>query len=127
MPVDHRGQRPFHARDDDDLERIRDEILDRCGPLPIEAENLFQVIGLKILARKLGIQAIDLARGELIFSVAETTRIDPQRLLHLMTHAAAGLRVTPDHKIYAPAPPLSAGPTPLFEGAKEVLNRLDTN
>ena len=32
-----------------------------------------------------------------------------------------GLRVTPDHKIFAPAPPLGAGPSPLFGAAKEVL------
>jgi transcription-repair coupling factor (superfamily II helicase) len=112
------------ARDDDDLERIRDEILDRCGPLPLETENLFEVIRLKILARRLGIQAVDLTRGQLVFSVSQTTHIDPQRLIHLMTHAGSGLRVTPDHKIFSPAPPLAGGPAAVFEAAREVLGQL---
>ena len=112
------------ARDDDDMTRIRDEILDRCGPLPIEAENLFGVIRLKIGARKLGIRAIDLARGELVFSVSESTQIDPKRLLHLMTHAGTGLRVTPDHKIFCPAPDLAAGPPALFDAAQGLLDQL---
>ena len=39
--------------------------------------------------------------------VAENTRIDPERLVHVLSQPALGLRVAPDHKIYAPAPQLS--------------------
>ena len=43
------------APDEMDLERIRDELLDRYGPLPAEAENLLEVIRLKLLAKALGL------------------------------------------------------------------------
>jgi len=113
------------AVEDTDLEQIRDELLDRYGSLPSEAENLLQVIRIKIRARKLGIVSVDLERGELVLAISEATPIDPGRLVQLMSHAGSGLRVTPDHKIYGPAPPLPAGADALFDAAVALLGRLD--
>jgi transcription-repair coupling factor (superfamily II helicase) len=111
------------CRDDDEVDRIRDEILDRFGALPQEAENLFGVIRLKILARRLGVAAIDLANGDFVLTAAESTNVDPERLLRLMTQAGGGLRVTPGHKIYAPAPK-DADATGLFDSARRLLGHL---
>ena len=43
------------ARDDDELRELRDDLLDRFGPLPVEAQNLVEVIRLKIRCRRLGV------------------------------------------------------------------------
>ena len=51
------------CREDAEVDRIRDEILDRFGPLPSEGENLLRVIRLKVMARKLGVLAVDCANG----------------------------------------------------------------
>jgi transcription-repair coupling factor (superfamily II helicase) len=110
------------CRDEAEIERIRDEILDRFGPLPIEAENLFGVIRLKILARRLGVAAVDLADGEFVLSAAQTSKVDPERLLNLLTQAGGGMRVTPGHKIYAPAP--SREPDLLIDSARRLLANL---
>jgi len=110
------------ARDEAELEPIRDEILDRYGPMPEEAENLLRVIRLKIRARRLRVTAVDAARGELVLQVAPDARIDPERLLHLLSHADAGLRVSPDQRIHAPAP--AGGGRALFEAAGELLASL---
>ena len=110
------------ARDDAEADRIRDEILDRYGPLPAEAENLLQVIRLKILARRLGVAALDLARGDLVLTAGPAPRIDPQRLLNLMTQAGSGLRVTPDHRIHVAVP--QGTPAELFTSARQVLQNL---
>ncbi len=117
-------KRASSARDDEEVARIRDEVLDRYGALPTQAESLFDVIRLKIKARKLGIAAVDIVRGELVLQVAEKSQIDPTRLVHLLSQPALGLRVAPDHKIYALAPALTAGPKPMFEAAHELLERL---
>jgi transcription-repair coupling factor (superfamily II helicase) len=114
------------ARDDTQVDQIRDEILDRYGAMPSEGENLLQVIRLKILARRIGVAAVGLARGELILTVAESSQIDPQRLVQLLTRAGSGLRVTPDHKIFAPAPGPGGGPPALFDAARELLGRLSS-
>jgi transcription-repair coupling factor (superfamily II helicase) len=111
------------ARDDAEVDRIRDEILDRYGPLPDDAKNLLSVIRLKIVARRLGVVAIEVAKGELVLTAGPSTRIEPQRLVNLLTHAGSGIRVSPDHKIYAPAPP-GGDPQALFEAATRVFQRL---
>ena len=52
------------------------------------------------------------------------SQIEPERLVHLLSQPALGLRVAPDHKIYTPAPALAAGPVPLFEATRELLRQL---
>ena len=110
------------CRDDAEVDGIRDELLDRFGELPVEATNLIEVIRLKILARKLGIVAIDAQRGELVLTAADTTRLDPQRLVNLMTQARSGVRVAPGHKIFAPAP--QGDPVALVGAARRLLANL---
>jgi transcription-repair coupling factor (superfamily II helicase) len=109
------------SRDEAELALIRDEILDRYGLLPAETENLLDVIRLKIMARRLGVVGVSMSRGELVFSVAESAKIDPQRLVQLLTHAGSNIRVAPDHKIYAPGPPSGSGPQAIFHAAQELL------
>ena len=82
------------------------------------------MIRLKIPARKLGIAAIDLQRGEIALHVGEGTKLDPTRLVNLMTHGDAPLRVSPDHKIFAPAPGPEGGAPALIDAARTVLTRL---
>jgi transcription-repair coupling factor (superfamily II helicase) len=110
------------CRDETEVDRIRDEILDRFGPLPAEGENLLGVIRLKVLAHRLGIAAVDAAKGEIILTAAEPTRIDPDRLMNLLTQANSGLRVAPGQKIHAPVPEGDA--TQLFEAARRLLANL---
>jgi transcription-repair coupling factor (superfamily II helicase) len=110
------------CRDDSEIDRIRDELLDRYGSLPDEAENLFEVIRLKIRARRLGISTIDLRNGEIVLTAAEQSHVDPQRLLDLLHQAGGDLRVAPDHKIYATAP--SGDNKKLFAATRSLLNNL---
>jgi transcription-repair coupling factor (superfamily II helicase) len=110
------------CRDDSEVDRIRDELLDRFGAMPAEAENLVEVIRLKIYARRLGVAAIDQQKGEIVLTAAEKTHVDPQRLVNLLTQARSGLRVTPGHKIYAPAP--QGGPDKLFRATRRLLANL---
>ena len=111
------------APDQADADRIRDELLDRFGPLPDAAANLLGVIRLKIGARKLGVAAVDVSRDELVFTAAESTRIDPKRLVTLLTHPTLGIRVAPNHKIYAPLPG-ERDAAQMFKAAHELLAQL---
>jgi transcription-repair coupling factor (superfamily II helicase) len=111
------------CRDDADVDRIRDELLDRFGPLPLEAENLVEVIRLKIVARRLGILAIDVAKGEIVLRAGEQSNVDPRRLLNLLKQGGPGFRVAPDHKIYATAPKNFTAPN-LFAAVRRLLDKL---
>ncbi len=110
------------CREDPDIDRIRDELLDRFGTLPPEAENLVEVIRLKVRARRLGVAAIDQQNGELVFTAAEQSQVDPRRLLNLLKQAGHGLRVAPGHRIHAPAP--KGGAAELLVAARNVLASL---
>jgi len=110
------------CRDDEEVDRIRDELLDRYGQLPPDAANLLEVIRLKLRARRLGVSAVDLARGEIVLTVAQPERLDPQRLVNLMTQADGGLRVSPDHRIFAAVP--DTRPDALFAAAGNLLRNL---
>ncbi len=112
------------ARDENEVALIRDELLDRFGRLPSEAENLLEVIRLKILARRLGILRIETQRGELVLQVANQSRIDADRLVQLLTHARAGIRVTPDQRLIAKAPGPEGGAPALFDAIRTLLAQL---
>jgi len=81
------------------------------------------VIRLKIAARDLGVVAVDFARGELVLTAGETTRVDPKRLLNLLKQGGGGMRVSPDHKIYAPAPK-DVSASSLFAASQRLLANL---
>jgi transcription-repair coupling factor (superfamily II helicase) len=110
------------CRDDAEVARIRDELLDRFGAMPAEAENLLDVIRLKIRARRLGVVAIDAARGEIVLTAGDKTQVDPRRLVNLLTQANGRMRVTPGHKIHASAP--LDDPPRLFEATRRLLDNL---
>jgi transcription-repair coupling factor (superfamily II helicase) len=113
------------AADDEELARIRDEILDRYGPLPPETQNLLDVIRVKIAARRLGVVAVDLVKGELVLTAAATSRVDPKTLLDLITRTGSEIRVTPDHKIHVPLADHS--PQALFAAVHDLFARLADN
>jgi transcription-repair coupling factor (superfamily II helicase) len=110
------------AADDEELARIRDEILDRYGLLPPEAENLLEVIRVKIAARRLGVVAVEVLKDELVLTAAETSRVDPKILLDLMTRSGSAVRVTPDRRIRAPLADRS--PPALFAAIHDLFARL---
>ena len=112
------------CRDDAEVERLRDELLDRYGPLPPEAQNLLEVIRLKIAGARARRRARRRSRTASSCSPrAENSRVDPQRLLRLLTQAGGGIRVTPGHKILAPMPKGRA-PQDLFDAARRVMTSL---
>jgi len=110
------------APDEADVETIRDELLDRYGPLPDEARQLLEVIRLKILARALGVAAVDYGRGEVVLTAGPTTRIDPRRLVNLMAQGGSSIRVSPEQRVYAPVH--SDRPRDLFDATRRLLRRL---
>lgn len=63
------------------LADLKDELIDRFGPLPPEAETLFALLGLKHPVRRLGISTIEQAPAGLVFSFTETTTVAPETLL----------------------------------------------
>ena len=110
------------CREDEEVDRIRNELLDRFGALPLETESLVEVILIKIRARQLGIASIDQQKDEIVVTASEMTRVDPKRLLNLLTQAGGGLRVTPGQRIHARIP--GGGARELFAATRSLLANL---
>ncbi|WP_417909261.1 transcription-repair coupling factor [Candidatus Electronema sp. PJ] len=66
------------------LADLHDELVDRFGPLPPEAQTLFALLRLKVRLRNLGISKLEQAPVGLVFSFSETTSIMPETLLALI-------------------------------------------
>ena len=54
------------ARTNRDITAVRDELIDRYGPLPAETENLLLKIMLKVLSTRAGVNKLDLSEKELV-------------------------------------------------------------
>jgi transcription-repair coupling factor (superfamily II helicase) len=87
------------ARDDDELVALRGDLLDRFGPLPVEAQNLLEVIRLKIRCRRLGVVSVDVKGRELQLKIGERAQVDPSRIVKLLGQPGSQLRAYPDRRL----------------------------
>jgi len=71
------------------LADIRAELADRFGALPQEAEQLLDVVRLRLAARPLSVEKLEIGDGRAVFTFAPTTAIDPGKLLAAI-HAGKG-------------------------------------
>jgi transcription-repair coupling factor (superfamily II helicase) len=96
------------------LADLQEEIIDRFGPMPLEAETLFSLLGLKHPLRSLGISKVEMAPVGLVFSFSETTPVAPETLTSFVErfrpaqskslknkqkHAQDPVRLTPDGRL----------------------------
>lgn len=93
---------------EEELADLRDELIDRYGRMPEEAETLFVVIGLKQQLRPMGISKLEQGPDNLIFTFIENPPIDSQRLIGLVQQRSTGkktappIRLTPDNRLIVP-------------------------
>jgi transcription-repair coupling factor (superfamily II helicase) len=93
------------------------ELEDRYGPAPDALRSLLKFSILKNSAQKLGIENIERRQGAIHIKFHKDARIDPNRLMNLVT-AVAGAQFTPAGILRLPLDGAS--------GAAEVLNSLET-
>ena len=87
------------ARSDEEVERIREEMIDRFGKTPSEVDHLLEVIKVKIFLTRLSIRKLEETPSGLVLTFDESTQVSPQRIVDLV-HRGKGLyRFTPDLKL----------------------------
>jgi transcription-repair coupling factor (superfamily II helicase) len=93
----------------EDLAELTEELIDRYGPLPREAQTLLAIIGLKQELRTLGISKLEQGVDSVIFSFISDAPVEPQRLLALIqrkpdkkNRSIQPARLTPDHRLVVP-------------------------
>ena len=75
-----------------DLALIHEETRDRYGTPPEPVERLFEVMQLRLLARKLRLESLDATNGKMTLTFAPTATIAPEILDWLKKHSDDGLQ-----------------------------------
>ncbi|HEX5037505.1 MAG TPA: transcription-repair coupling factor [bacterium] len=108
----------------DELEAdiVREEMRDRFGELPPEAENLVELSTLKVHAKKLRLKQVRADAKHFVFAFDPSSPLNPDLLMERITRAPKRYRLTPDfrfivtHGLEKPAEALA--------GAKKFLREL---
>jgi transcription-repair coupling factor (superfamily II helicase) len=88
-------KRVSQARGAAELEALRAELRDRCGPPPPEVEALLRYAGLRARAEELGIAQVDAGAGALTVRLDARTPVSAERLVSLAT-SRPGAKLLPD-------------------------------
>jgi transcription-repair coupling factor (superfamily II helicase) len=83
----------------EELLDLQDEFADRYGPLPQEARNLFEVMALKTMLRRLWISKLEQGPGNLVFSFHEKTPVTPEKIMGLLEKYKKRARFTPEGRL----------------------------
>ena len=75
------------------------ELIDRFGSLPDETENLLQVVIVKTLCRKAGIEKIDVGNKGVIMTFRNNEFANPAGLVDYLSQHTSHAKLRPDHTI----------------------------
>jgi transcription-repair coupling factor (superfamily II helicase) len=110
------------AKDEEQAQRIAEEMADRYGPAPEEVSNLLRFTLLKNMAQQAGVESIDRRQGFANIKFHQQSKIDPFRLMALV-RGTAGAQFTPAGVLKAPLK-ASANPAELISDLKSMLLEL---
>jgi len=72
------------AGDEGELSRIAADLRDRYGPLPVPAENLLIIMGVKIMAKTAMVSRVDGGARQITITFSENARISPDKIMALL-------------------------------------------
>jgi transcription-repair coupling factor (superfamily II helicase) len=107
---------------DAEIDDVRAELEDRFGPLPPAAEHLVEVVGLRVAARTLGIEKVEVGSGKALVKFAATTPVSPDRLVRLIQASRGRIKMSKEFSIEAR---IAAGGWPATrDSLREILGQL---
>ena len=102
------------ARSDDAVAEMRAELLDRFGPLPVTAEQLLDTVRIRVAARDLGIERVEVGDGKALLTFAPGTSLDPERLVVAIQKSRGRLKLKREFTLEAV---IDRGPFPVVRDA----------
>jgi transcription-repair coupling factor (superfamily II helicase) len=102
-------KRIAEAKNEADAEAILEELSDRYGPPPSVVRNLLNFSVLKTVVERAGVEAIDRRQGMLNIKFHKESRIEPARLLEIVTNTE-GAQFTPAGVLRLPLTGLDSEP-----------------
>ncbi len=84
---------------DADIESFAAEMIDRFGPLPGEAEELMQLVAIKVLCRQAHVEKVEAGPKGVIVAFRDNSFANPQGLVRYLAEQGPQAKVRPDMKI----------------------------
>jgi transcription-repair coupling factor (superfamily II helicase) len=91
------------TRDEREIDRIEEEMLDRFGLLPAEAQNLIWIIRIKLLLKKTGMEALTVGPEKISLVSGPQSQLDPVKGIVMVTTYPDQFQLTPDSKLVVKA------------------------
>jgi transcription-repair coupling factor (superfamily II helicase) len=110
---------------DDELYDLRAELVDRFGELPLEVDNLSELMLLKLELRRLRLRALESGPARVVLTLGQDALLDPAKMAAFIQKAKGAYKLTPDMKLVAKINP-DAKDQDLIAEAKRVLRELQT-
>jgi transcription-repair coupling factor (superfamily II helicase) len=89
-------------RDREMLHHLKHELLERFGPLPVEGENLFRLVEVKILLMEKGVEKLTVGSERISLHFGPNSPIDLPKAFALVASQPESFRLTPDGKFTLP-------------------------
>jgi transcription-repair coupling factor (superfamily II helicase) len=102
------------ATTDDAVADLRAELADRFGPLPTPAEQLLDTVRIRVAARDLGIERLEVGEGKALITFSAATRLDPERLVVAIQKSRGRLKLKREFTLEAT---IERGPFPVVRDA----------
>ena len=84
----------------EELTDMREELIDRFGPIPPEVENLLQTIEIKQLCYQANISKIEAGGKGILLAFHNNNFAAADKLIDLVTHSFGVLKIRPDQKLF---------------------------
>ena len=107
------------VNDQDELEALRQEVVDRFGPAPGSLDQLTQHARLRLRAERLRVSSLECDGRSAVLKFAPETKVRPQAIMRLLQERE-GAKFSPDGTLHAP---LLEGQSAL-DGAWDLLREL---
>lgn len=112
------------VQNDDELSDLRGEIQDRFGEIPLEVDNLSEVMAIKADMRKLRLRTLESGPGRVVFWLGNEAELDPKKVMGMVQRSKGAYRLTPEMKLVAAIDPKVKEPQDLIAACKRVLRDL---
>jgi transcription-repair coupling factor (superfamily II helicase) len=84
---------------DQEIDAFAAEMIDRFGPLPVEAENLLQVVALKNLCKSSGVERLEIGPKGAVIAFKDNRFARPDKLVEFITKRPTLVTLRTDHRL----------------------------
>jgi transcription-repair coupling factor (superfamily II helicase) len=113
------------ARSEAEVADLGAELADRFGPLPEPAEQLLDIVRVRVAARDIGAERVEAGAGRALVTFAPSTPLDPERLVRAIQKSRGRLAMKREFSLEAA---IDTGPWPVVrDSLLRLLGELATS